>query len=407
MGNQDTFFCGLLSRAAEAGDLRTVQRLVAKGAELEASTSGKSGPSSLQISISKKGFKPIHHAALSGHSEILISLAQAGANINAQDSWGRTPLYIATLANQLPALDALISLGASIELVDHQGQDCLMVAAQRGQFGSAMRLVRFGANLFQQDQEQRTAICHALESQFESLALAILTKRRNYRLPDPIELHTAADRNYGRVISALIDAGADINAPHNGYTPLGAAALMGHLSAVSYLLQLGANPNQIDVDGSTPLMNAIASGTQAKAVVDTLLEFGAKINTRNFEGETALFSAVFPGKYSLELLEILLKANANPNVINFRQETPLYKAARLGNTPLIKLLLAAGATVDTTPTLAGRSLLDAAVESACPEVLGLLLAAGAEIRSARVKEACEILLGGPVFSFGKHSAILS
>lgn len=61
------------------------------------------------------------------------------------------------------------------------------------------------------------------------------------------------------VVSALIEAGADINlADNDDSTPLYVASLRGHLEVVRELLRGGASIDQAQKDGATPLY--IASG---------------------------------------------------------------------------------------------------------------------------------------------------
>ena len=52
------------------------------------------------------------------------------------------------------------------------------------------------------------------------------------------------------IVKYLVSQGADINQPDNeGKTPLWIASFHGHLSTVKYLVSQGADINQIDNDG--------------------------------------------------------------------------------------------------------------------------------------------------------------
>lgn len=66
-------------------------------------------------------------------------------------------------------------------------------------------------------------------------------------------LHVAAGRGDIAMMSALLDAGAEIQLPGEyGYIPLHDAAESGHLDAVRQLLARGACPSFTTGDGSTP-----------------------------------------------------------------------------------------------------------------------------------------------------------
>ena len=73
-----------------------------------------------------------------------------------------------------------------------------------------------------------------------------------------------------------------------GWTPLHYAASMRE-DAVSFLLSAGANVNQTDNNGSTPLVCAAAYSQEA--AVSFLLNAGANVNQTKNNGKTALSCA--------------------------------------------------------------------------------------------------------------------
>lgn len=75
------------------------------------------------------------------------------------------------------------------------------------------------------------------------------------------------------VLDRLIAAGADVNRPWEGFTPLMAAALEGQSHSVCRLLEGKANPNTRHPTGLTALLCAIRSRSQAS--VQLLLDHGA------------------------------------------------------------------------------------------------------------------------------------
>lgn len=74
-----------------------------------------------------------------------------------------------------------------------------------------------------------------------------------YSFP-PHTMPGAYESGHVAVMKTLVDAGADIEeADSRGSTPLHKAAFGKHAKAVRALIELGANVNSRDVDGGTPL----------------------------------------------------------------------------------------------------------------------------------------------------------
>ena len=78
---------------------------------------------------------------------------------------------------------------------------------------------------------------------------------------------------------------------------------------VQFLLQRGANPNQKDAKGVTPLQGAAQLGFIEG--VAALLEGGARVDPTDGAGETPLISAVH--RRDIALVELLVSKGANPD----------------------------------------------------------------------------------------------
>lgn len=91
---------------------------------------------------------------------------------------------------------------------------------------------------------------------------------------DKTDLFAPIESGDGAVLSAVIAAGADVNAPNaDGKTPLLLACIGGRGEIVSALLRAGAKVDVPDRFGYTPLM--AAASNLDESMIDDLLSFGA------------------------------------------------------------------------------------------------------------------------------------
>ena len=165
-------------------------------------------------------------------------------------------------------------------------------------------------------------------------------------------LHHAARMGYTSAITALLDAGADINKKSaDGNTPLLVALINGEFDVAMLLVEKGASPNIAgDVYGVTPLWEAVNTRWQPRTrfpqpqemdyqkstyldVMKALLEAGADPDARvkghpwfmvysdcgngncglsNVTGSTAFWRAAYGT--DVEAMKLLVKYGADPNI---------------------------------------------------------------------------------------------
>ncbi len=116
----------------------------------------------------------------------------------------------------------------------------------------------------------------------------------------------------------------------------------GDTEAVSKLLEFGAEPDNSNEYGVTPLMYAVQSSSYD--LVELLLRNNVNPNKKPFDGNTALIAAVRVGSDSIS--ELLLKYNADVNVQNNLGLSPLHYSAWYGMPYMTDVLLYYGASVD-------------------------------------------------------------
>ena len=139
-------------------------------------------------------------------------------------------------------------------------------------------------------------------------------------------LHWAAWHGDAALVALLLSQGAKVDAEAPGFeyqdasgfsdrwserergvTPLHVAAREGHNDAVSALLDAGADLDARDDHGRTPLF--VASGAHKIETVRLLLEAGAAVNAARKDGRTALHA----GAENRAMVELLLDAGADVN----------------------------------------------------------------------------------------------
>jgi hypothetical protein len=92
------------------------------------------------------------------------------------------------------------------------------------------------------------------------------------------------------MVTALLEAGADVNSRHDGFTALFWASYRGNRNSVKLLLaQPGIKLDEITVDGFTALMAAAEHGHAE--ILEMLLKAGANVRIANKRGETATILA--------------------------------------------------------------------------------------------------------------------
>ncbi len=175
------------------------------------------------------GRTPLHLVVWSDNTnpEVVMSLVQAGANVNSRDAGGNTPLHLAASGNTNPeVITALLNAGANLHVQDKEGWTPLYYAAS-----------------FNENPE---------------------------------------------ITKALLKAGMDIDIQDEyGYTLLHLAAIYNEKpEIITMFLKLGIDVNVQSISGLTPLLAAAWKNENPEVIV-TLLKAGADAKAKNNKGKTA------------------------------------------------------------------------------------------------------------------------
>ncbi|MBZ2176242.1 MAG: ankyrin repeat domain-containing protein [Acidobacteria bacterium] len=202
------------------------------------------------------------------------------------------------------------------------------------------------------------------------LALALLACALAAAADSQPVLANAAECADAAAVLKLLQSGADANQPQpDGATPLHWAVHHDHAPMVDALLRAGARPNAVNRFGVPPLAQACTQGSAA--VVQLLLAAGADPHATLKGGETMLMLASRAG--NLTAVQALLARDARPEARERLGQTALMWAAAEGHTPVVRALLAAGASPHPT-TDSGYAPLYFAIRHGHLETVRLLLA---------------------------------
>ena len=205
-----------LLEAAKKGDLASVERLLAAGADVNYQDEGD--------------YTPLMGAASRGHNVIVERLLAAGADVHLKDEYGKMALKWAVRRGCAGVVKRLLAAGAKVNLNSE-----LVGVASRGYAGVVRCLLAAGADV-------------------------------NHWEPDPDS--TFGSSVWARLTGADVDHwGLDPNSlvgePGPPLTALMAAARRGHTDIVQCLLATGADVHLKDEYGKTALHFAVANGHDA------------------------------------------------------------------------------------------------------------------------------------------------
>lgn len=165
-------------------------------------------------------------------------------------------------------------------------------------------------------------------------------------------LHEESELDFVRMITLLLDHGADLRAGHSAYSSILASAMQPrHSRIVRLLLDRGAD-SEDKQSGYTPLHYAAfaADGNRVKA----LLKAGANVHAHDNSGGTPL---LYAARYApRETVAALLDAGAEPRIKDIENENPLTAAMRAGYVDTALLLIERGADVNAKGYFAGTPL---------------------------------------------------
>jgi len=262
--------------AASRGNLEIVKFLVENGAKLDL--------------VDSHGYGPISFTAATGQTNTAIYdyFIKSGADLNKEkDHHGNNALLIAaSRAKDLELVHYFIGKGLDINSTDDHGNGIFHYASQGGIIAILKQLKALGVSTKKNETTGENAIFFASKGKESSM-----------------ELYTYLE-SLG--INANVKTKENVTPLHN------LASLSKDLKAFDYFVKKGVDPNEVDAEGNTALLNA-AERNQLEAVT-YFAERTNNIDHADKVGRTSLTFAIQGN--SSEVVSYLISKGANVSVID-------------------------------------------------------------------------------------------
>ena len=381
-----------------------------------------------------QGYTCLHTAVLKSCSkEILQTIIDHGADVNATDKQNASSLTIACDIGDEDAINVLLKAGADANNADLvYGNSCLYSATLGGCSKETLQaMIDHGADVNGTIKNGVTALTAAC-SKGNINAINVLLKAG----ADPkiahgqgyTCLHTAVLKSCSKeILQTIIDHGADVNSTDkDNVSALTIACCNGDADAINVLLKSGADANNADVVYGNACLYSATLGGCSKETLQAIIDHGADVNGTCKSGVTALMAACSEGNinainvllnagadlnitepnngytclheaacgdFSGQALQTLIDYGAVVNVTTNIKSSPLICAYHKGNAKAINVLLKAGACVNHADNFNGSTCLHHAITGNCSaEILQAVIGHGADVNAANGHSKTALML---------------
>lgn len=304
-----------------------------------------------------------------------------GADINMRGSHGETPLIKAILCDDPRIFRFLLERGADVNLATVNGYSPLTFACLQNNFEYVRNILAYPVDISRKTEEGWTPLLVAstnssifydnMDHEFYKKLIEIVYKYSKYH----------PDYNPVRIVSLLLKSGADPNESNMfGTTPLMAAASMGNYEILRQLLENKASVDLRDTEGKTALMYSVIATIEE--LIDSLIHLrlvSSTVKLTDFMTPPMLVQLKPQFEPQKELcVNHLLQNGADIRSTDKKGISILTHASRTGNLNVVKNLVGFGADVhDKSPR--GITALYAAAINGHTDIAEFLINKGADI----------------------------
>ncbi|XP_058868933.1 inversin isoform X2 [Acipenser ruthenus] len=290
-----------------------------------------------------EGRTPLHFAVADGNEAVVdVLTSYEGCNVTSYDNLFRTPLHWAALLGHAQIVHLLLERNKPGTIPsDSQGATPLHYAAQSN-FAETVRVfLQHPSVKDDPDLEGRTAFMWAAGKGSDEVIRTMLHLKSDIdiNMADKYggtALHAAALSGHMSTVSLLLEHGAQVDSMDvMKHTPLFRACEMGHRDVIQTLIKGKARVDLVDQDGHSPLHWAALGGNAD--VCQTLIENGINPNMQDLAGRTPLQCAAYGGY--INCMAVLMENKADPNIQDKEGRTALHWSCNNGYLDAVKLLL--------------------------------------------------------------------
>jgi ankyrin repeat protein len=283
--------------------------------------------------------------------KIVKALLNNGAKVNERDKEGRSALNYAILQNNQPVLLLLLSSGAKVSNVTSVREELLTNAIYRGNSEIVKWLLEEGCDPNQNDNDGKTILYMAAEVGTSKMVQYLIEAGGNPSVPSysclkcksnkdiTFPIHAAANSgNIAALEELLKNVDIDVNSKdYRHQSPLHLAVeqnsyfnsyenyrehLLRYTDCIELLLSKGADPNQVNQYGQTPLMlikpasylslKKKISTTDKINIINSFANNCTDFNIRDTNGISVFM--YISRCHNIKMAERMLSAGANINI---------------------------------------------------------------------------------------------
>ena len=288
---------------------------------------------------------PLHLASKYGHVTAADILIERGADLSAQDKYGKTPLHLALEKEQVEIARILIECGADLTARDVDGKTPLHLALEQGQVETARMVIKHGADLTAQDKQGKTPLHLALQLEQVEIARMLIERSADVTAQDnhgKTPLHLALQQEQVEIARMLIERGADVTVQDkHRKTPFHLALQRDQVGIARMLIERGADLTFQNMYEETQLHLALQQ--EQVEVARMLIERGADVTAQDEDGKTPLHLAL--QWEQIEIARMLIERGADVTAQDVYGKTPLHLASQKGQVEVAHMLIGRGADV--------------------------------------------------------------